>query len=530
VGGKAEYTNIAGGMSGSPVYYEGKLLGAISLRFGAFMKEPIAGITPIELMLEIDELDRSRPLAARARSDDAQGVWSGDQLAQQVWNNIGREAVAAGGSTWTPIETPLSLSGAPESLLETFGGHLRSQGYSVVQAGAGAAAELEIGDPNGALNPGEPIAAVLMSGDMSATALGTVSYNDGRRVLGFGHAMFNSGPIEAPIATGDVLTVLPSELAPVKIANAGSIVGALRQDRHSGILGVLGDTAELVPVDVRVRSLGENDAVLTEKSYHYRIFQNQKLTAQLLMMALYNSMFGVNDFAEESTFRIQARVNFEGADELDIRALNAVSDGPIPAPLQAAAAVASRLQLVYLNTREMPRMQAVDVTIELLPERRVALIDQVWVDRRRAKPGDEIRGKVILQPFRGERFEEDFLIQVPESAPKGRLTLTVSDAALLNQKRQMAAMRNPSMTLPQTVSLLNQELRSDRIYVSLADRSPTGRFGDSAFPALPASTLNVMRDAVQGRMTLEMQSPLAETSIPLNAIASGARTVAITVE
>ncbi len=532
MGGKAARTNVAGGMSGSPVYYEGRLLGAVSLRFSTFSPDAIAGITPIELMLEINEYDRSKPVqaalpAAAAAPDDA------PELAQAVWANRGAESQQAADSplgAMTPIETPLAFSGMHSGVIDLFSGHFRAQGVPVMAGGAAAARTLDTVDHVGKLSPGEPIAVVLMSGDMSATALGTTSYNDGEKVLGFGHPMFNSGPIAAPIATADVIHVLASQLNPVKIANASSIVGALRQDRHSGILGVLGETAEMIPVEIRVRSFDDQEAIISTKDLSFQILQNEKWTPQLLMMALFNSMFGMNDFAEEATFRLNAKFNVEGAEEFSFRTMQTVTGAPLPAPLLLAGSVASRLNRLFTNTRETPRIERMNVEVDLLPQRRLATIEQVWLNSRRARPGEEVAGKVILQPYRGKREEREFRIRIPESAPKGRLVLTVSDSSAYNRGRQAAAARNRSMSLLETVSLLNQERANDHIYIALNARAVSASLDDRSLPNAPLTALNVMRPSAQGRLQLELGAPLAETSIELDSIVEGSRALALEIQ
>ena len=521
LGGKAQRTNVAGGMSGSPVYYEGKLLGAISLRYSQFSPDAIAGITPIENMLEIDEFDGSRPVASETQDGD---------LAQAIWGL--RDAALPGiDGQASPIATPLSFSGVHAGVLDVVGGYFRSRGYSVMQGGAMAARSLETVDPTGKLNPGEPISVVMMSGDMSATGLGTVTYNDGKKILAFGHPMFNSGRLEAPIATADVVLVLASQLNPVKMANADSIVGALRQDRHSGILGVLGESAPMTPVRVNVRTYGDNDDVLTTKQLNYNVIQNEKLTPQLVVLALYNSMFGMNEFAEESTFRLNAKVDFEGDHDFEFRTmLSDAPTAPAPAPLLIASAFGNRLFRVFNNTLEMPLMENIEVDVDLLPKRRVMVIDQVWIDRRRASPGDVINGKIVLQPYRGGRVEKEFKIRVPEGAPKGRLVLAVGDSSAYNQRRLALGARNQTLSLPETLSLLNQERRNDVIYVALTDRSPSAAIDDTQMPNVPATTLNVMRATAQGRMALESGSALAETEVQLDAVVEGQRTLAIEIQ
>ncbi len=531
LGGAAQRTNVAGGMSGSPVYHDGKLLGAIALRFSTFSPDAIAGITPIELMLEIDEIDRSRPVGEALASLSPAGRQAGaPDLAQAVWDSRGA-TMPAPREDAAPIETPLMISGAHDGVLDTFGGYFLQRGMRVMQAGASSSGRLERGDPSDSLHPGEPIAAVLLSGDMSANALGTVSYNDGRKVLGFGHAMFNSGPISTPIATGDVLHVLASQLSPVKIANATAIVGALRQDRHSGILGVLGESAAMTPVEVTIRRMGAGDEVISSKQFRYDVLRNEKLTPQLLMLAVYNSMLGVNELAEETTFRLDAKLDFGGGQRLDFRTMRTgVANSPAPTPLLVAGSLASRVQRVFTNARETPIMERVEAVIDLLPERRSAKIEQVWLERRRVRAGETVRGKVILQPYRGSAFERDFALEIPAGAPKGVLTLTATEAGVLNQKRERANQRSRAMSIPETVSMLNRELRNDHVYVALLSRAPTAHLDGAALPNVPLTALNVMRSSAQGRLALELQSPLAETSLPLDAVVSGTQSAPLTLE
>src|SRR5262245_4505792 len=300
MGGKAQRTNVAGGMSGSPVYIDGKLIGAVALRLSVFSPDAICGITPIELMLEINELDQSRPSDARTpdkAASRAQVAVPGDLLAQ---------AVAAGASPnlirqtpmLTPIETPLTFSGFHENVLREFGPLFQQLGVSAVQGGAGSAiyATKPATDWKDSLQPGGVIAGVLVSGDMSVTGLGTVTYNDGKRVLGFGHPLFNMGPVNIPMSRGEVLMVLSSAFQPNKIANATEIVGELTQDRHSGIMGVLWQESQMIAVSVNVRSFNDANGVRGEQKFRFNVFAHQKWTPYLIMLTMYNTLSGLNEF------------------------------------------------------------------------------------------------------------------------------------------------------------------------------------------------------------------------------------------
>jgi hypothetical protein len=370
---------------------------------------------------------------------------------------------------------------------------------------------------------------VLISGDMSATGVGTVTYNDGQRVLAFGHSMFNLGPVEIPMAQADVLTVLASQLSPVKIANSASIVGALRQDRHSGIMGVMGETADMIPVHVRVRSFGDDDRVISEKDLNYEVFQNQKWTPPLMVIALYNSMFGLNDFAEETTFRLNGNIDLTGERRISIETMQTTTDLPVPAPLLLAGQVGDKFQRLFRNGNELPQFERMDVTIDLLPERRLATIENAWLEKTSVRPGEEIAGKVFLRPFRGERIEKDFRIRVPLGSPKGALRLMISDASALNRSQEAAADRSRSMSLSETVMLLNREHSNNVLHISLVQPEVTAHFQDKTLPNIPLSVLNVMRPSGGRGMVLDSQSPVQQISIPFGSIVDGSYSIAVQV-
>ncbi len=548
LGGKAERTNVAAGMSGSPVYYKGKLIGAISLRFSVFSPDAIAGITPIELMLEINEFDSGRPLRAKLPRPDAQPASDSEPqqvatnqlamndapagLASEIWNSV--NAKLPSDSYMAPIETPLTFAGIRDDALKMFEGYFRKAGIVATHGGAIAAAAGATGSTTnpgvGSLNPGAPIAAVLITGDMSASGVGTVTYNDGQRVLAFGHSMFNLGPVEIPMAQADVLTVLASQFSPVKIANAASIVGALRQDRHSGIMGMMGEAADMIPVHVKVRSFGDGGGVISQKDFHYSIFQNQKWTPPLMVVTLFNSMFGLNDFAEETTFRLSGKIDLDGEKQISLDTMQTTSEAPIPAPLLLAGRVGDKVQQVFRNIAELPRFKQMDVTIDLLPQRRLAVVEQAWLEKTTVRPGEEIAGKVFLRPYRGEPIEKSFRMKIPAGAPQGTLRLVVSDANTLNQSQRMAAARDRLMSLSETVTLLNKEYSNNQLYISLMQPTVTAHFEDKTLPNVPLSVLNVMRPSSNRRMVLEPQSPLQQISIPFDSIVSGSRSITIHVQ
>ena len=226
-----------------------------------------------------------------------------------------------------------------------------------------------------ALNPGDSVATVLVDGDMGISAFGTVTYNDGKRVLAFGHPLFNLGPVDMPLAKSEVVLTLASQFQPSKMANATEVVGALRQDRHSGIMGELGATSPMIPVTLKVRSLDAKEAVLSEKDFHFNVFVHQKWTPTLMMMTLYNSISNLNDFADEATYRLNGKVEMNGPRNIGLATMQATGDMPMPAPMALALWLGDKFNRLYLNNVNTPDVKGVTMSLDLLPERRVAAIE-----------------------------------------------------------------------------------------------------------------------------------------------------------
>ncbi|HTM48724.1 MAG TPA: hypothetical protein VL285_08595 [Bryobacteraceae bacterium] len=536
MGGKAQRTNVAGGMSGSPVYIDGKLIGAVALRMSVFSPDAICGITPIELMLEINELDKSRPSDART-PDKAPS-----RAQVEVPGNLLAQAVAAGASPnllrqaplLTPIETPLTFAGFHENVLREFGPMFQQLGVTAVQGGAGSAiyaTKPALGWKD-SLQPGGVVAGVLVSGDMSVTGLGTVTYNDGRRVLAFGHPFFNLGPVNMPMSKGEVLMVLSSAYQPNKLANATEIVGELTQDRHSGIMGILGQQSDMIPVNVSVRSMSASGAEANEKKFRFNVFVNQKWTPYLMMVTLFNTVSGVNEFREEATYRLTGKVEMDGQPNLSLTTMQASGDIPMPAPMLLAGWWGDKFSRLFLNSVKTPKLKSVNVTVDLLPERRVASIENAWVSSNEVRPGEDVPVKVFLRPYRGERIEKDFTIHVPVGLTKGDHRILLSDADTANRMQNMAGFMNRYIDLPQTVSLINQERSNNKLYVSLLQSSPTAYYDDKTMPSLPGSVLNVMQAgrASSRPIITSPESATQQAAIPFDYVINGSYSLKITVK
>jgi hypothetical protein len=524
MGGQAMRTNVAGGMSGSPVYIDGKLIGAVALRLSIFSPDAICGITPIELMLEVNDFDDSRPAEARTP----------DKLNQQHAAATVGALPQAALAQMVPIETPLAFAGFGPQTLEQFGPMFQQAGLTTV-AGGGASSTLRDAKPAAdwktSLKPGDAVSAVLVSGDMSISGMCTVTYNDGQHVLACGHSIFNLGPVDMPMAKSEVVTTLASAFQPNKVGNATEIAGALRQDRHSAIMGELGASAAMVPVELKVRSFDENNTVRTQKDLNFSVFVQQKWTPYLMMVTLFNAVSSLNEYADEATYRLSGQVQLEGEANVNLTTMLAPSEMPVPAPMQLAGWWGEKFNRLFLNPVQMPKLRSVKVTLDLLPDRRIAEIQNAWVPNSEVEPGSEVPVKVFVQPYRGERIEREFTVKIPENLPRGPHTILFSDADTLNRMQSGAAM-SENMDIPQTVALINQERRNDRLYVSLLEAGPTVFYEDKTMPSLPASVMNVMQTGrtASRRLVSSSENLVEQGSIPFDLVVEGAYALRIQVK
>jgi len=522
LGDKMKNIGVASGMSGSPVYIGGKLVGGISLRVGMFTNEPIAGITPAELMMEISELDHSRgpgpaPGPKVSLSADFQAL-----LGTPV------SAGAPGPELFlAPIDTPLVFSGFHEAALRQFADVFRQMGVTPVQGGAGGGARVQQGgarpERRQALAPGSAVAAVLLTGDLSVAATGTVTYNDGRRVLAFGHPLFNLGQIAMPMAAAEVITVLGSPLAPFKITNTTEIVGMLRQDRHSGLLGVLGERPPMVPVEATVR------AGRQAHTYHFEVFQHPRYTPTLLSLALLNSLLGVNEYGDDGMYKVRGAIRLRGLPEVRLENVFASPEGPAvaPNPMAPSTWIADRFSRIFNNPFEPVEVSSVQMELEIVAERRTAVIEQVWPDRMEVRPGETLNLRVALRPYRGDRLFKDVAVKIPPNAARGELRIALSDAEFVNRLNNAAR----AAGLSQLIAALNREQANGRLYVSLVQSVPTAVIEDKVMPSIPSSFANVI-DPIKtpGRMTLQAESFVEQQSVALDHVVFGMQTVTVTVK
>ena len=519
-GQKVEYTGVVAGMSGSPVYFDGKLAGALAFRIGEFSKEPIAGVTPIADMLEINALDRSPAEETSAVKPSVNAV-AGKTAAPSEAS--GTSTLAEGFANYLkPIETPLVFNGFSEQAIHLFAGQFASTGIVPVM-GAGSVSDDKQPEP---IEAGSAISAVLVRGDMNIEATCSVTYVDAQRLLACGHPLLQFGSVDLPMNKAEVLATLASPMNAFKIVNTTESVGTFVQDRHTGIMGVFDRQPEMIPVTLSIHS---STGV---KQFHYEVLNNPKLTPVALMVTVFNALHGVNEFGEEITYRLAGSIGVKGFPEVTMRNMFAPAENAQPAAMQAAIALGERFSRIYDNPYSAPAIAGVKLDFDLVRERRWAHLESARTDVTEARPGDDIMIETVLAPYRGERIVRQIPVKIPTSASKGTLRILVSDGETLDRIGRSNPAFGRKLDLASTIAVLNKEHSNNRVYVSLLEADPEARVADKVMPTLPISIMNVM-DGMRGNqeMVVSGESSVDETATaPLDYVVSGAQLLTVTVK
>ncbi len=511
-GQKVEYTGVVAGMSGSPVYFDGKLAGAIAFRIGEFSKEPIAGVTPIADMLEINALDRSpaeETSAIKPSGITVAGKTAGPGESFALPGSAQDSAGKGYANYLKPIETPLVFNGFSEQAVQLFAGQLGAAGIVPVM-GAGSMSGEKQPEP---LEAGSAISAILVRGDMDIEATCTVTYVDAKRLLACGHPLLQFGSVDLPMNKAEVLATLPSPLNAFKIVNTTEAVGTFVQDRHTGIMGVFDRQPQMIPVTLSIHS---SSGV---KQFHYEVLNNPKLTPVALMVTVFNALHGVNEFGEEITYRLAGSIGVKGFPEVTMRNMFAPAENAQPAAMQAAISLGERFGRIYDNPYNAPAIAGVKLDFNL-------------VSVTEARPGEEIVLETVLAPYRGERIVQQIPVKIPTSASKGTLRILVSDGETLDRVGHGTPAFGRKLDLASTIALLNKEHSNNRVYVSLLEADPEARVADKVMPTLPISIMNVM-DGMRGNqeMLVSGESNVDETATaPLDYVVSGAQLLTVTVK
>ena len=467
-GGPLDKTGVLQGMSGSPVYFEGKLLGAVALSF-PFSKEPIAGIRPIEEMLAA----ASTPAAPRTPQPG-----NPFDLAAHFPRQAAYEV---GPARLVDIATPFWISGFTRATLDHFAPLLRSAGLEPVQGlSGGGPGNAPLGDRS-RLQPGSMISVQLITGDLSVGADGTVTHIDGDRVFAFGHRFLSMGDTEMPFARAEVMTLLSSQSSSFKISSPKEWMGSITQDRNTAITGALGRQAQLTPVRIKVRS---RTGAARESSYDMRMVQDRLLTPLLLQMAVFSAIDATERTTGLASIQLHGRINLEGRPAIPF---DNVYTGEMGGPSMVAGAFAAPVSALLQSGFENLKVSSLDVELDITNEKRQLQIENLWASKREARPGETIDLTALFVGENGSEMTKTLRYTIPVGASLGPLYFTVTDGAAANLAEYRQFLFTPPRTEPQLLSFLQGLRPNTKAFVRVWRNTPSWQVQGETLPAPPPS-------------------------------------------
>ncbi len=484
-GDKPEFTGVVAGMSGSPVYINGKLLGALAYRIGQFSKEPICGITPIGSMLQVRDLPTVGPPLATPLTRQA-----------TVQDSAGMEVRA--------IDTPLVFTGYSSDTVQRFGEGFRSMGLDPV-SGIGSASP-DARQPE-AIVPGSAVSAVLARGDLNVAATCTVTYVDAKQLLACGHPITQSGDISIPMTKAEVLATLPSPLNAFKIVNSTETVGSFTQDRASAVAGTFGRDARMIPVAVEI--VPEGGSGLPAQSLHFEVIDNRQLTPQVMLASIFQSLNQTNTAANQMSLHLTGDIAVRDAGTIHLNNTFSSADGA-PAAAAATQYVAQQFLTVYGNEMAQPHIESVTLHAIALPRRVSAELESARLSTNEAHPGDTVVVEATLRPFQQQPRSIQIPVTLPATLSDGPLRILVSDGASLDRLLSPpATAAGRPLDVSDTVGQLNRSHTNNRVYVTLLNHETQAVTAAAALPSLPPSVANVLQP-LRGTHEISFTSETAE--------------------
>ncbi|MDT7604184.1 MAG: hypothetical protein QOF61_2181 [Acidobacteriota bacterium] len=515
-GANVSKTRVFAGMSGSPVYIDGRLVGAVAFTF-PFAEEPIAGITPIRMM--IDNFERSVVSAPRSNLPH---TYSFAKLASTDWTADLPKSAIAGASLLTtvsagspllplmgqqmlPIATPVVFSGVTAEAIARFAPQLQASGLMPVAGAGGGTAITPLGKvTEKTLLPGSSVSVQLVRGDFALAAAGTVTWRDGDRIYAFGHPFLSLGISDMPMTESSVITVVSNLNNSFKLSSSGQMVGTISQDRSTGVYGQLGRAPKMIPVTINVQTSRDR-----AEKYTYEIVNDPFLAPLLLNITLYSTLTSTERSLGDSTISVSGTIDVKG--QQPIRLERRFSSNTAGA--QAAGSVATPVAALLSSGFDNVEIGQITINIASSDERRAGTLERIALDRTEVARGETVEVQAFVRTDSGKQYVQRIPVEIPSDVPLGQLVLFVGDGGTLQQVS--AAQNFVAKDLGQLVGAINKIKKNDRLYVKLFRITPGAMVGTDELPSLPPSmvaTLNSERSS--GGFTPTALSPLSEKELP----------------
>ncbi|MGF1449975.1 MAG: hypothetical protein ACFB20_11220 [Opitutales bacterium] len=512
------------GMSGSPVYIEGRLVGAYAYGYTWPKEQAIIGVTPIDQMLEVLEYPVDEEAFNRGRQGDGARVASTGEMLEFAPDFVARAGLPSVAQL-RPLPTPLMASGVTPQVLAAFADEFERLGVEVMAAPMGTA---EGGEGSGLtiddVQPGSAVAGVLMQGDFNFAATGTVTWREGDRLLAFGHPFMQSGPVAMPMAPAEVLTVVQSVPSSFKMSRVGPILGSIYQDRLTAVAGELGRYSPMSDVTITVKP--ETGAPTT---FAAEMFHSEDFSPLLAAISLLQSLSSTMETEQRQTVYLKSSLKLDGFDTVE---WESVTSGP-GSGMSSAVGILRELGSLMRNPFQVPTIEKLDLEVQLRNEWSLTRIRELQILSGTHKPGGEVRVAVTLQNFLGAPERHEMRVPLPESLRTGdTVTVFIGDAQSADALDQGAGSARADFdSLDDWVTHLRARRANDALYVKLLVNRPGLRVDGHTLPSLPATARTLMADPrSQEPMLAATQVTLWEDAVPLSSLFNGAQRLDFVIE
>ncbi len=480
-------SGVAQGMSGSPVYVNGRLIGALSSGW-SFSREPLFGVTPIGEMLAVLELPARADTLGTAGPAGADPAPGAVRFGEFRWEDDGDGDALASGPAPEPgipvgattLGIPLLCGGMNRATQDVARRLFAPLGLAVTPGGRAT----DGGPPADSLRPGSAVAVDVLTGDMQMSAIGTLTWRQGDRVLIFGHPLFQSGDVRLPLSTARIATIVASDLTSFKLGVRGRPVGTLTQDRRAAMSGRLGPSPRLLPVTVEIAAPGR-----AGQRFRFSSIEDRLLAPQLVGIAALNSFLESGGAGGNQTLRWTVRMTRRGGPALTLTDVVA-SDAPAG---DLAGAVAAPLRFLFNNPYAALKLDSISVAIEAVPGREQWTLRSARLLDAAVRPGGTVRVECDVERWHGGRSMIALSVSVPEEAPDGRYVLWLGGGPELSRYE---ASRLPGRYRPTSLDdawrRLGEMRSGDALYATLFASAPEVTREGRDYPELPVSALALL--------------------------------------
>lgn len=521
-----ENTGVIQGMSGSPVYIDGKLIGAVAYSF-EFAKEPIAGITPIGEMMAISGAGQ---LPAGGKSFTAGAIQSSLSLEDLLTMESGffarREPVSTDGRTLVPIGVPLIFGGFSAPVVDRAKRVFARWGFLPLSGGAAGQARSASPPSAAPLREGDPVAVELVRGDLSVAAVGTVTYADGNKILAFGHPLYNLGAVDYAMSRANVLGVVPSVQSSFKLAEIGARSGRITQDRAVGALGEVGGTPRLIPLSIK---LSEETGAARE--FKVEIIRDKILSALLINMAVASLLSSEERSYGDMTYALDGDVYLENGSSIHLEDM--FSGNLDTAPTSLSGLLTAVIFYLENNEFEDAGIHQIELSVRSLEQAKFATLERVWLDKYEASPGERIQVRIYYRTYGGQTLQEAVDIDAPPLPTGSEFSLVIADAASMHQLETTLYRSQDFVprSFSQLVRLLNNLRKNNRIYFKMMASKPGLFLKGEELPNLPPSMKSMFASPRASSSPTELtRSTLREYQLPIPFVFRGMAAIPVRIK